>query len=106
METGAVTAMTASTSIDAGHIPTFAKLNGNKAWCSAEGDKKPYLQISLGEVYQIKRFLAQGGGQGNSKIRVMSYEIRYATKSGNWTVYRVSASIASQSVSQSDPINQ
>ena len=82
---------------DDDHKPSFARLHGEKAWCSGNNtatnqpvqkDEAPYLQISLGEAYHITGIATQGSS--TDLMWVTKYEIRYTTNAAKWEVHKVS----------------
>ena len=89
MENGSIPdgRITASSMRDNDSIPSFARLRGEKAWCSGK-EEAPYLQISLGEAYNITGIETQGST--TDLMWVAEYEIRYTTNTAGWDVHRVS----------------
>ena len=67
------------------HAPSDARLDGPKAWCSALGDKSPYIQILLDEEKSITAIETQGSASDFSWSR--KYDVRYL-KEGKWTLYK------------------
>ena len=76
----------ASSMRDNDRKPSFARLRGEKAWCSGK-EESPYLQISLGEAYYITGIATQGSS--TDLMWVTEYEIRYTTNTAGWDVHKV-----------------
>ena len=76
--------ITSSSKFSEDHAPAFARLGGRKAWCSAPGDKSPYIQILLDEEKTITSITTQGSLQDLSWAR--KYEVKYFDK-GKWVSY-------------------
>ena len=78
--------ITSSSELSANHAPAFARLDGPRAWCSAPGDKTPYIQITWDEEKLITAMETQGSSHDFSWAR--RYEVRYLTEEGEWTSYK------------------
>lgn len=77
--------ITASSSKSTDHAPSFARVDGTKAWCSGPEDKSPYIQIELDEQKLITAITTQGSFVDVSWSR--KYEVKYLEK-GNWKSYK------------------
>ena len=66
-------------------VPSDARLDGRKAWCSALEDKSPYIQIRLDEEKSITAIETQGSFLDFSWSR--KYDVWYL-KEGKWTLYK------------------
>ena len=78
--------ITSSSELSSNHAPAFARLDGPRAWCSAPGDKTPYIQITWDEEKLITAMETQGSSHDFSWAR--RYEVRYLTEEGEWTSYK------------------
>ena len=76
--------ITSSSILNSDHKPYYARLYGKKAWCSAEEDKSPYIQILLDEEKLITAIKTQGSSFDWSWSQ--KYEVMYLEK-GKWTSY-------------------
>jgi len=76
--------ITSSSILNSDHKPFYARLNGGKAWCSAEEDTSPYIQILLDEEKLITAIKTQGSLFDWSWSR--KYEVMYLEK-GKWASY-------------------
>ena len=76
--------ITSSSILNSDHKPFYARLNGEKAWCSAEEDTSPYIQILLDEEKLITAIKTQGSSFDWSWSR--KYEVMYLEK-GKWASY-------------------
>ena len=78
--------ISASSTLSVNHVPSFARLYERQgAWCSAQNDKSPYIQILLGEEKKITRILTQGSL--NDLRWATKYQIKYL-KEGEWLTYQ------------------
>ena len=77
--------ITASSTKSADHSPSFARVDGSGAWCSAPEDKSPYIQIMLEEQKLITAITTQGSSSDLSWSR--KYKVKYLEK-GNWKSYK------------------
>ena len=77
--------ITSSSDLSSNHAPAFARLDGPRAWCSAPGDKTPYIQITWDEEKLITAMQTQGSFYDFSWAR--RYEVRYLIEEGEWTSY-------------------
>ena len=75
--------ITASSAKSTDHAPSFARVDGVKAWCSAPEDESPYIQIQLDEQKLIKKITTQGSWVSWSR----KYQVKYLEK-GNWKPYK------------------
>ena len=76
--------ITSSSELSANHAPAFARLDGPRAWCSAPGDKSPYIQITWDEENLITAITTQGSSRDSSWAR--NFEVTY-TRDEKWTSY-------------------
>ena len=67
--------ITSSSELSANHAPVFARLDGPSAWCSAPGDKSPYIQITWDEENLITAITTQGSFRDFSWAR--NFEVTY-----------------------------
>ena len=67
------------------HSPSFARVDGTKAWCSKPDDKSPFIQIQLDEPKLIKAITTQGSQF--DLIWSKKYEVKYLEK-GSWKSYK------------------
>lgn len=74
-------AITSSSELSPNHASAFARLDGRGAWCPAQGDKSPYIQITLDEEKLITAMETQGSSYDFSWAR--RYEVSYL-KDGVW----------------------
>ncbi|XP_074621677.1 sushi, von Willebrand factor type A, EGF and pentraxin domain-containing protein 1-like isoform X2 [Acropora palmata] len=77
--------ITASSQLDSNHHPFFGRLHGSKAWCSAEGEDDPYIEIKLHEEHSITALSTQGSSTDG--VWSSKYRIEYHT-GGKWTQYK------------------
>ena len=65
-----------------------ARLNyiEGSAWCAAENDSKPYLQIDLGRLYIICAVSTQGNSQGEQWVT--TYTLQLSKDGTTWTDYQ------------------
>lgn len=78
--------ITASSSLSANNAPHFARLDNREgAWCSANTDNTPYLQIDL-EQEKLIRAITTQGSQLKSRW-VKKFKIKYR-KQGQWSTYK------------------
>ena len=77
--------ITASSQKGDDHSPSFARVDGPKAWCSKPGDKSPFIQIQLDEAKLITAITTQGSQFDLSWST--KYEVKYLEK-GNWKSYK------------------
>ena len=77
--------ITSSSMLSSNHAPSFARLNGRRAWCSAAEDESPYIQILLDEEKLITTITTQGSSRDFSWAR--KYFVRYL-EGGNWISYQ------------------
>ena len=77
--------ITSSSELSANHAPAFARLDGPSAWCSAPGDKSPYIQITLDEENLITAITTQGSFRDFSWAR--NFEVTYM-RDEKWTSYK------------------
>ena len=59
----------ASTKKDWTHQAKEGRLNGQRAWCSAD-DRRPYIEIDLGKPYRITAIATQGSSIDNKWVRL------------------------------------
>ena len=77
--------ITASSAQSDHHAPSFARIDGDNAWCSAPEDKSPYIEILLEEQKLITAITTQGSSSDFSWAR--KYEVKYLEK-GEWKSYK------------------
>ena len=77
--------ITSSSELSADHAPVFARLDGPSAWCSAPGDKSPYIQITWDEENLITAITTQGSFRDFSWAR--NFEVTYM-RDEKWTSYK------------------
>ena len=77
--------ITSSSELSANHAPVFARLDGPRAWCSAPGDKSPYIQITWDEENLITAITTQGSFRDFSWAR--NFEVTYM-RDEKWTSYK------------------
>ncbi|KAM7425102.1 hypothetical protein ABFA07_023430 [Porites harrisoni] len=77
--------ITSSSELSTNHAPAFARLDGPRAWCSAPGDKSPYIQITLDEGNLITAITTQGSFRDFSWAR--NFEVTYM-RDEKWTSYK------------------
>ena len=77
--------ITSSSELSANHAPAFARLDGPRAWCSAPGDKSPYIQITWDEENLITAITTQGSFRDFSWAR--NFEVTYMSDE-KWTSYK------------------
>ncbi|XP_068698542.1 uncharacterized protein [Montipora foliosa] len=77
--------ITASTRLSENHIPAFARLDSARAWCSAPGDKSPYLQVLFDEEKLVTAVSTQGSSR--DLIWAQKYEIEYTNHEATWVSY-------------------
>ena len=96
MESGHLpdSAISASTSYDANHIPQFGRLNkipaSGKAgaWCAKSNDVKQWLQVSFGRQTTVTKMATQGRYKSNQWVT--SYTLSYSVDGAHWVWYRLS----------------
>ena len=96
MESGHLpdSAISASTSYDANHIPQFGRLNkipaSGKAgaWCAKSNDVKQWLQVSFGQQTTVTKVATQGRHKYNQWVT--SYTLSYSVDGAHWVWYRLS----------------
>ena len=87
-------AISASTSYNADHIPQFGRLNkipaSGKAgaWCAKSNDGNQWLQVSFGRQTTVTKVATQGRYDG--KQWVTSYSLSYSVDGAHWVWYRLS----------------
>ena len=74
-----------SSRLDSDHQAFYGRLHGPKAWCSADGDENPYIEIELDEEKAITAISTQGSR--SDIILSRKYKIEY-DKGGKWTYYK------------------
>ena len=77
--------ITSSSYLRSNRAPSYARLDGPRAWCSAPGDNSPYIQILLEEEKLITAIETQGSRYDS--IWSTRYDVWYL-KRGNWTLHR------------------
>ena len=77
--------ITSSSYLRSDRAPSYARLDGPRAWCSAPGDNSPYIQILLEEEKLITAIETQGSRYDS--IWSTRYDVWYL-KRGNWTLHR------------------
>ena len=96
MESGHLpdSAISASTSHDANHIPQFGRLNkipaSGKAgaWCAKSNDGNQWLQVSFGRQTTVTKVATQGRYDSNQWVT--SYSLSYSVDGTHWVWYRLS----------------
>ena len=96
MESGHLpdSALSASTSANADHIPQFGRLNkipaSGKAgaWCAKSNDGNQWLQISFGRQTTVTKVATQGRYETNQWVT--SYSLSYSVDGTHWVWYRLS----------------
>ena len=87
-------ALSASTSVNADHIPQFGRLNkipaSGKAgaWCAKSNDGNQWLQISFGRQTTVTKVATQGRYETNQWVT--SYSLSYSVDGTHWVWYRLS----------------
>ena len=76
--------ITSSSSLSTNHAPSYARLDGPRAWCSAPGDNSSYIQILLEEKTLITAIETQGSRYDSSWSR--RYDVWYL-KRGKWILH-------------------
>ena len=76
--------ITSSSKLNSHHEPFYARLNGKRAWCPAQEDKTPCIEILLGEEKLITAITTQGSLFDLSWSR--KYEVMLLEE-GKWTSY-------------------
>ncbi|CAH3171209.1 unnamed protein product, partial [Porites evermanni] len=76
--------ITSSSSLSINHTPSYARLDGPRAWCSAPGDNSSYIQILLVEKTLITAIETQGSRYDSSWSR--RYDVWYL-KRGKWILH-------------------
>ena len=77
--------ISSSSKLSSNHAPFYARLDGRRAWCSAPGDKSPFIQILLDEEKLITGIKTQGSSHDFSWAR--KYDVKYL-KEKKWTTYK------------------
>ena len=77
--------ITASSSLNSNRAPSYARLDGPKAWCSAPADNSSYIQILLKEETLITAIETQGSRL--DYIWARKYDVWYL-KRGKWILHR------------------
>ena len=77
--------ITSSSYLSSDRAPSYARLNGPSAWCSAPGDNSSYIQILLEEETLITAIETQGSR--NDSIWSKRYDVWYL-KRGKWILHR------------------
>ena len=77
--------ITSSSSLSPNHVPSNAKLDSPRAWCSATRDISPYIQIRFHYEKLITAIETQGSAYDYSWSR--AYDVHYLKK-GTWMVYK------------------
>ena len=77
--------ITASSSLNSNRAPSYARLDGPKAWCSAPADNSSYIQILLEEETLITAIETQGSRP--DFIWARRYDVWYL-KRGKWILHR------------------
>ena len=87
-------AISASTSYNADHIPQFGRLNkipaSGKAgpWCAKSNDGNQWLQVSFGRQTTVTKVATQGRYDANQWVT--SYSLSYSVDGAHWVWYRLS----------------
>ena len=95
MESGHLpdSALSASTSHSANHIPQFSRLNkipaSGKAgaWCASRNDGNQWLQVYFGRETTVTEVATQG--RYDADKWVMSYSLSYSVDGTHWAWYRL-----------------
>jgi len=95
MESGHLpdSALSASTSYNANHIPQFSRLNkipaSGKAgaWSSSKNDGNQWLQVYFGRETTVTKVATQGRYDDNQWV--MSYSLSYSVDGTHWAWYRL-----------------
>ena len=95
MESGHLpdSALSASTSYNANHIPQFSRLNkipaSGKAgaWCASKNDGNQWLQVYFGRETTVTKVATQG--RYDNTQWVMSYSLSYSVDGTHWAWYRL-----------------
>jgi len=77
--------ISSSSKLNSHHEPFYARLNGERAWCAAQEDETPYIEILLGEEKLITAITTQGSLFDLSWSR--KYEVMFLEE-GKWTSYK------------------
>ena len=97
MESGYLpdSALSASTSYDANHIPQFSRLNKIPAkgkagaWCAASNNRNQWLQVFFGRETTVTKVAIQGRYSCCSQW-VASFKLSYSSDGIHWAWYRLS----------------
>ena len=71
-------AIKASSKLDDKHSASEARLNSTGAWVSDSCDKRPWIQLDLGEVKEVTKIATQGGHVGGVARFVGSYILLFS----------------------------
>ena len=77
--------ITSSSSLNSNHAPSYARLDGPRAWCSAPGDNSSYIQILLEEETLITAIETQGSRYDFSWSG--SYDVWFLQR-GKWILHK------------------
>ncbi len=96
MESGYLpdSALSASSTYDANHIPQFSRLNKIPAsgkvgaWCARSNDGNQWLEVYFGRETTVTKVATQGTYNHNQWV--MSYSLSYSVDGVHWSWYRLS----------------
>ena len=81
--------ITASSQYSDGYQAAYGRLNGNRGdgWCAKEaGRNDDWLQVDLGETFQVCAVATQGDRNGNEWVT--DFKLFYSSDGNVWTPYK------------------
>ena len=69
--------------------PAYGRLNAADGWCANTNGSDEYLQVDLGQLYEVCGVATQGGGPEYDAIDawVTAFELLYSQDGKDWKVY-------------------
>ena len=70
--------------------PYYGRLHGNRGdgWCASTANGNDWLQIDLGEIFQLCGVATQGDGDfGAGDEWVTHFKLSYSSNESSWTIY-------------------
>ena len=70
--------------------PHYGRLHGNRGdgWCASTANGNDWLQVDLGNIFQLCGVATQGDGDfGFGDEWVTDFKLSYSSDENNWTIY-------------------